>query len=334
MEVRIFFPGSSTSSGSTADKYDEWPDFSPIGSLENLYEPIVPKEPAPPPPQTSPAEIPATKGHMYDPPGSSTATLMTQSLILPKTPIDGYLEPVRSSNAKSDSTPVPVMQTVVNLEDKVIIPDQEPEISEEKRRIVASQPIYEEINGNGVKVESFIEKENLTVNIPDSMTTSDLQLPVSPTPSHGAMSSESEPSSACSTLSRPKPLPRKRSQRSVSTHSEQPYIAMNRPSITSALNEAQLRDMLNQLTSMNLQTLRDVYTQYEGKFNKEAISLNVSGSGPLKWVDFDIYGKPVHSSERCIVYNAKMKMTTVNCQLMVCTYVQQIVMAKEKKTEI
>lgn len=220
--------------------------------------------------------------------------------------------------------------------DSVSKSSSEAEVSEERKKILASQPIYEEINGYGKDVvkppaqsgnelqrsmsESVTQRdmhrsmmESLTVDMTDSIISIDF--PPS-SPSQAGISSGSEPSSACSTLSRPKPLPRKRSKRESSSF-EQPYIAMNRPSITSALNETQLKDMLNQLTSMNLQTLRNIYTQYERVFIKEAVSMGVPSVGPLKWTDFDIYGKPVHSSERCVVYNAKLRLSTTNCQLMV-----------------
>lgn len=211
-------------------------------------------------------------------------------------------------------------------------------------RILATQPIYEEINGynkedppelppissqnksdlpplsqqdsdlDTVDSSSKDNRKKLTVDvnlIPDS----DLDLPsVSPSPSH-----DSESSSACSTLNRPRPIPRRRSSRKIESSSyDQPYMAMNRPSIAVALNENDLREILNQMTSLNLQTLRDIYTQYEKEFLKEsAATLSVTGSGPIKFTDFDIYGKPLHSSERCIVYNAKLKATASPCQIMV-----------------
>lgn len=329
--------GESTSSGSTGEKYDEWPEFSPLGSLENMYEPIIPKE-RPPPPPTGPQG----EGELAIPPTS-----------IPKSPSEGYLEPITQRSAVTTTTtttttnetkasevinPV-VMETPDNQSegsgDSVSKSSPEAEVSEERKKILASQPIYEEINGYGKDVvkppaqngnepqrsmsESVVQRdmhrsmmESLTVDMTDSMISMDF--PPS-SPSQAGISSGSEPSSACSTLNRPKPLPRKRSKRESSSF-EQPYIAMNRPSITSALNEIQLKDMLNQLTSMNLQTLRNIYTQYERVFIKEAVSMGVPSAGPLKWTDFDIYGKPVHSSERCVVYNAKLRLSTTNCQLM------------------
>ncbi|XP_061191072.1 uncharacterized protein LOC133199246 [Saccostrea echinata] len=360
--------GESTSSGSTAEKYDEWPEFSPLGSLENVYEPIIPKEPPPPPPSGPQAD------------GDLIAPLNT-ALSVPKSPSEGYLEPVThrstaandpavtqqstvttatnnqptnqqsvmtlSTNEQIVSDEVKVsMETSVHQEvnvdnvqkssadpDNVQKSSADPEIQSERERILASQPIYEEINGYGKdpakesqssvdlqkSVNDSLSKDmhkfmtdSLTVDMSESLISMDFPLA---SPSQTGMSSGSEPSSQCSTLSRPKPLPRKRSKRE-SFSLEQPYIAMNRGSVTSALNETQLRDMLNQLTSMNLQTLRDIYTQYERIFIKEPVSLGVPTAGPLKWTDFDIYGKPVHSSERCVVYNAKLRLSSTNCQLM------------------
>ena len=334
IDIVFLVLGESTSSGSTAEKYDEWPEFSPLGSLENMYEPIIPKEPPPPPPTG-----PQKEGDLVAPPPST----------VPKSPSEGYLEPVThrpavtaAANEQKESevvTPVAIETTEKQSKEvEESAPKSSPEeeaVSEERKKILASQPIYEEINGNGKEVPITAENstadfhrslseslprdmhrsmmESLTVDMSDSIIST--EFPQS-SPSQTGVSSGSEPSSACSTLSRPKPLPRKRSKRESNSF-EQPYIAMNRPSITSALNETQLRDMLNQLTSMNLQTLRNIYTQYERVFIKEAVSLGVPSAGPLKWTDFDIYGKPVHSSERCVVYNAKLRLSTTNCQLMV-----------------
>ncbi|XP_062588292.1 uncharacterized protein LOC134249963 [Saccostrea cucullata] len=349
--------GESTSSGSTAEKYDEWPEFSPLGSLENVYEPIIPKEPPPPPPSG-----PQSEGDLTAPPSTTLA--------VPKSPSEGYLEPVTHRSTAANETPITTVTTATNNQltnhqsvmtqstNEMIVSEEvkvsmetsvhqevsvdnvqkssvEPEISTERERILAAQPIYEEINGYGKEpakelqssgdlqksVNDSLSKEmhkfmtdSLTVDMNESVISLDRDFPPA-SPSQTGMSSGSEPSSQCSTLSRPKPLPRKRSKRE-SLSLEQPYIAMNRGSVTSALNETQLRDMLNQLTSMNLQTLRDIYTQYERIFIKEPISLGVPTAGPLKWTDFDIYGKPVHSSERCVVYNAKLRLSSTNCQLM------------------
>ncbi len=66
---------------------------------------------------------------------------------------------------------------------------------------------------------------------------------------------------------------------------------------------------------MTLHTLRDIYTQHEKCFTKE--NIHIGATGPLKWHDFDIYGKPIHTSERCIAYNAKLKPGLNPCQVMV-----------------
>ncbi|KAJ8306670.1 hypothetical protein KUTeg_015711 [Tegillarca granosa] len=276
--------GGSTSSGSTNEKYDEWPEFSPLGSFENLYEPIVP----------------------------------TSSTLIPS---EGYLEPVRSNTDTAITSSHVTNETSHVISNNGHAPeDYGEDISEERKKILASQPIYEEINGEGKEPpmeEKSVQKTALTVDTSLSVCEKDSQ-PIldSPSPSQLVFSSESEPSSASSTLNRPKPIPRKRQKKTESFNSEQPYVAMNRPSIAVALNEAQLRDLLNQLTSMNLHVLRDIYTQYEKVFLKDTVSLNITGAGPLKWHDFDIYGKPVHASERCIVYNAKLKSTSPHCQLL------------------
>lgn len=286
-----FVSGGSTSSGSTNDKYDEWPQFSPLGSIDNLYEPIVPKDPPPPPPD----------GNVYDPVSTNPAAVTCQL------PTEGYLEPVRSSDLHREAALQ--QSTVDSLENT--------DISEERRILLASQPIYEEINGYAKDLPVTMATDSkLMVKTSSSFNEREASL-VSPSPSQNALSSESESSSASSTLNRPKPIPRKRPGRKTeSTGSEQPYIAMNRPSIAVALNEAEVRDMLNQLTSQISQTLRDIYTQYERVFTKETVDLNIMGAGPIKWVDFDIYGKPIHTSERCVVYNAKLKSTSTTCQLM------------------
>ncbi|OWF38723.1 uncharacterized protein LOC110465950 [Mizuhopecten yessoensis] len=303
-----FVSGGSTSSGSTNDKYDEWPQFSPLGSMDNLYEPIVPKEPPPPPPN----------GNVYDPVSSKASQPALSFVASCQLPTEGYLEPVRSSDLQRDATLQQSRDTTLDYPDHV-------DISEERRILLASQPIYEEINGY---TKDFPVKQppvsdtkcKLTVNVKSSSSFNEKDVqatPVSPSASHNAFSSESESSSASSTLNRPKPIPRKRPGRKTeSTGSEQPYVAMNRPSIAVALNEVEVRDMLNQLTSQISQTLSEIYTQYERVFTKETVNLNITGAGPIKWVDFDIYGKPIHTSERCVVYNAKLKLTSTTCQLM------------------
>ncbi|XP_060075191.1 uncharacterized protein LOC132554880 [Ylistrum balloti] len=301
-----FVSGGSTSSGSTNDKYDEWPQFSPLGSMDNLYEPIVPKDPPPPPPD----------GNVYDPISAKASQPSLSFVGSCQLPTEGYLEPVRSSDLQRDATLQQSRDTTLDFPDTA-------DISEERRILLASQPIYEEINGYAkdlpVKETCRTDsKDKLTVKTSSSFNERDIQpSTVSPSASHNAFSSESESSSASSTLNRPKPIPRRRPGRKTeSTGSEQPYVAMNRPSIAVALNEAEVRDMLNQLTSQISQTLREIYTQYERVFTKETVNLNITGAGPIKWVDFDIYGKPIHTSERCVVYNAKLKTTSTTCQLM------------------
>lgn len=200
------------------------------------------------------------------------------------------------------------------------------DISPERRELLASQPIYEEItNGYGKFGTSLsdtvnkseehgdnIEEEFYGVHDP-AQNSGPNQILASNLKSKESFSSDSELSSANNSLSRPRPFPRKR-PRQVGSGFEQ-YVAMNRPSVAVFLNEEQLREMLSKLTAMNLNTLRDIYTQHEKCFTKE--SLHLGSVGPLKWQDFDIYGKPLHTSEKCVVYNAKMRTTMSPCQVMV-----------------
>ncbi|XP_063437165.1 uncharacterized protein LOC134718519 [Mytilus trossulus] len=291
--------GGSTSSGSTNDKYDEWPDFSPLGSLDNLYEPIVPKEAPPPPPGKG--DNSDIKTNTYDPLSDKFVDLPVSS--------EGYLEPVRTNPSQDSSKTGSKDVTKNNYKDKS-------SKIENRNVILASQPIYEEINGNDDERDEFdedLDAESMKTDVTELQNYISRNITVSPSSSF----TESDTSSASGSLNRPRPLPRKRPKPIDSSVFEQPYIAMNRPSIGMSLNESQLRETVNLLTSANLQTLREIYTHYEKEFKKDNVNLNVTGSaGPLKWRDFDIYGKPVHRSERCIVYNAKLRSNQCSCQLM------------------
>lgn len=327
--------------------------MSPQGSLENMYELITPE--APPPPV-----IDSEKDVSLRPPSINSLG------------IEGYLEPVRSNGGATVNVSEPVKPSTaelsldgevtkatnmaasvttenaalsqsgiskengtklceINRTDNVDSND----ISDERRQLLASQPIYEEINGYG-KLEGTtevsasvsgvddgdsrpilngdpqlcqnLENSNLNVDSSVARTSPSLQ-------SKDSFSSESDLSSACNSLSRaPRPIPRRRPRQSLGIGFEQ-YVAMNRPSVAVFLNEDQLREILSKLTAMNLQTLRELYTQHEKTFTKENVHLGAAG--PLKWIDFDIYGKPVHASERCVVYNAKLKQGQSPCQIMV-----------------
>lgn len=293
--------GGSTSSGSTNDKYDEWPDFSPLGSLDNLYEPIVPKEAPPPPPGKG--DNSETKTHTYDPLSEKTVE------DLPLTS-EGYLEPVRTNHSHHSSKTgnEDVTKSAVKQ-----LKENSP-VNEGRNVILASQPIYEEINGNEKdQMDDDYDAESMKTDVTELQNYITRNVTVSPSSSF----TESDTSSTSGSLNRPRPIPRKRPKPIDSSVFEQPYIAMNRPSIGMSLNESQLRETVNLLTSANLQTLREIYTHYEKEFKKDSVNFNLTGAaGPLKWRDFDIYGKPVHKSERCIVYNAKLRTNQCSCQLM------------------
>lgn len=146
-------------------------------------------------------------------------------------------------------------------------------------------------------------------------------LPLPPIPqmaprsvSRETVSSESDTQSSGSTLSRPRPAPRRRPKRPDTTSSDQ-YVSMNRPNTLVVLGEAKLRETFSRLTAMNFQTLHDVYVQCERMLALEKISL--PSTTQLKWADFDIYGQSLHASGRCVVYNAKLRVNNSSCQLMV-----------------
>ncbi|KAL3885388.1 hypothetical protein ACJMK2_025455 [Sinanodonta woodiana] len=297
-----FLSGGSTSSGSATDRSE----ISPRGSLDNLYELITDKAPDPP--------------HMYDPPVEAN----TQSRLTPpvsSAPVEGYLEPVRSATmAESHAA---LSQSVISLsenDDKAgedtDVQEFEP-VDEERRQILASQPIYEEINGyNKEDTSGLFSSRSLKVStsisqMDENGDASSIQPPQSP--GVVSVSSESDVSSASNTLTRPRPVPRRRPRKLDGSGFEQ-YVAMNRPSVAVALNEDQLREILSKLTAMNMQSLRDIYTHHEKVLMKEC--LHLGAAGPLKWQDFDIYGKPIHTSERCVVYNAKMRIGVPPCQVM------------------
>lgn len=338
----IFFPGGSTSSGSTSA--GEKSEMSPQGSLENMYELITPE--APPPPI-----------------GASEQQTSLRPPSINSLGIEGYLEPVRSNGGAHVSASEPIRLNTAESSKETgsattnmaasCIADIAPvsksgisdggntksaeindidaletlDISEERRQLLASQPIYEEINGYGKLDGTSVctaesrpilngdpqlcqDSENSNLNIETSQTRASPSLH-----SKDSFSSESDLSSANNSLSRmPRPVPRRRPRHSVGVGFEQ-YVAMNRPSVAVFLNEDQLREILSKLTAMNLQTLRELYTQHEKTFTKESVHLGAAG--PLKWIDFDIYGKPVHASEQCVVYNAKLKQGHSPCQVMV-----------------
>ena len=343
--------GGSTSSGSTGEKSE----MSPQGSLENMYELIAAE--APPPPSSA-----NEKQSSLRPPSITSLG------------IEGYLEPVRSNSGAVVNISEPVKQNIAESSSKDSVTmdtnmatschadilsvnksslskeskstDKSDalkdidaldtlDISDERRLLIASQPIYEEINGygkldqaDGPSAESYSQyppdsrpilngDPQLCSNIENSnLNVDNVQRGILPSlHSKDSFSSESDLSSANNSLSRnPRPIPRRRPRQSMGVGFEQ-YVAMNRPSVAVFLNEDQLREILSKLTAMNLQTLRELYTQHEKTFTKDSVHLGAAG--PLKWIDFDIYGKPVHASEQCVVYNAKLKQGQSACQIMV-----------------
>ncbi|KAL4216641.1 hypothetical protein ACF0H5_024364 [Mactra antiquata] len=338
-----FLSGGSTSSGSTSgDKSD----LSPRGSVENLYEFIKSEAPVPPV---------GDKKNLYDPVVEGAVVGLRPPSMAGS---EGYLEPIKSgggpipimdssgSNMAESTTSMGSMTTsmvamannmadtnsssmmesfqasLVDVNQKAL---DDLDISPERRELLASQPIYEEIvNGYGKfgasppenMTQAAIDLENAVDEIYGVHDVSSINGPVGGAnvnlKSKDSFSSESDISSANNSLSRPRPIPRRR-PRHVGSGFEQ-YVAMNRPSVAVFLNEEQLREMLSKLTAMNLNTLREIYTKHEKCFTKE--SLQLGSVGPLKWQDFDIYGKPLHTSEKSVVYNAKMRNTMSPCQLM------------------
>ncbi|KAK7096433.1 hypothetical protein V1264_005730 [Littorina saxatilis] len=146
-------------------------------------------------------------------------------------------------------------------------------------------------------------------------------LPLPPIPqmaprsvSKETVSSESDTHSSSGTLSRPRPVPRRRPKRPDTAGSDQ-YVSMNRPNTQVTLGEGKLRDTFSRLTALNFQTLHDVYVQCERLLTLEKISLVAPSH--LKWADFDIYGQALHASGRCVVYNAKLRSNNLACQIMV-----------------
>ncbi|XP_067653111.1 nascent polypeptide-associated complex subunit alpha, muscle-specific form-like isoform X2 [Haliotis asinina] len=299
--------------------------LSPLGSLENLYEAILPK----------------FRGrHVYDPITGNTVTT-----ICPNIPVEGYLEPVPPVTATAGSasnllTPsmtssmcalpstmtssmmgmtssMVAMPSTIEEEDSVGDPfDEEADIDESRQMLLASQPIYEEINGYNKVVDDDATSMVSTLSQVSQTTETDFLAPPDNTgrsQSRETVSSESDTTSTCSTLSRPKPAPRRKPKKGDRSSSEQ-YVAMNRPNTSVTLREDKLRDLHSRLTTMMLQSLQDIYSQVERLLSQEKLSLPAPHQ--LKWGDFDIYGQPLHASERCIVYNAKFKVNNSPCQLM------------------
>ncbi|KAI8786429.1 mucin-19 [Biomphalaria glabrata] len=435
----VVLPNQMTTEKSGFDEFD-FPVLSPLGSLENLYESILPKPEG-------------AMFHYYDPPTSP-------KILCPNIPADGYLEPVPPlSNTTSASTGVsspqpsssasviisnspslritPMTEEIVNKSDNwkdesspssssqwssgqssqsnstensgSSLPDNmimksdsnvstglgsgfvEPELTDERRILLASQPIYEEIpNGNNeddalglikptISSEGMLKKtlfhDDRTVIVPaagsdvaksqvgqtwlqqpqvtstalsnspshanskqvSSMVSSQMSVsslmttsltssmlpPPPPPPDHLPASTtrsvsretvSSESDSNCSTLSRPRPAPRRKPKRLDASVTDQ-YVSMNRPNAQVSLNEDNLKDLFTKLTSITFHSLQDIYAQCERLLSAD--KLDLSNPKLLKWVDFDIYGQPLHASGRCIVYNAKLKINSSPCQLMI-----------------
>lgn len=265
--------------------------------------------------------------------------------------LQGYLEPVRSNQIQSEPVSTSMVESTIsmgsmttsfvsmttnlpemtkstneNLENPYSRNDpglDDLDISDERREILANQPIYEEItNGYGklgyagdgkISTEEPTQELYGVHNTQNSQNSDQGSVFTSSIKKKDSFSSDSEISSASSSLSRPRPIPRKR-PRPIGSGFEQ-YVAMNKPNVAVFLNEEQLREMLSKLTAMNLNTIKNIYTQHEKCFTKE--NLHLGSVGPLKWHDFDIYGKPLHTSEKAVIYSAKMRTTTSSCQVMV-----------------
>ncbi|BFZ14258.1 hypothetical protein BsWGS_17297 [Bradybaena similaris] len=120
--------------------------------------------------------------------------------------------------------------------------------------------------------------------------------------------------SSCSTWSRPRPVPRLKPKRPDTGVSDQ-YISMNKPNAQVSLSEDKLRDVFTKLTSITFHALQDIYAQFEKILSVDR--LDIPNSKMLKWADFDIYGQPLHASGRCIVYNAKLKVNSSPCQILI-----------------
>ncbi|XP_059169943.1 nuclear pore complex protein DDB_G0274915-like [Physella acuta] len=128
------------------------------------------------------------------------------------------------------------------------------------------------------------------------------------------VSSESDTQSNCSTLSRPRPAPRRKPKRPDTGGSDQ-YVSMNRPNAQVSLSEEKLRDVFTKVTSITFHALQDIYAQCERILFVDR--LDIPNPHVLKWPDFDIYGQPLHASGRCIVYNAKFRANSSPCQVMI-----------------
>ncbi|XP_046381715.2 uncharacterized protein LOC124152717 isoform X1 [Haliotis rufescens] len=319
----LMFSGPMSSSVVMDKEFEDLkPDaLSPLGSLENLYEAILPK---------------FGGRHFYDPITGSTVTT-----ICPNIPVEGYLEPVPPVTATSGTaanlmtssmcalpstmtssmmgmtSSMVAMPSTIEEEDSLGDPfDEDADMDESRQMLLASQPIYEEINGYNRVIDDDATSMVSTLSQVSQTTETDFLAPPDPagrSQSRETVSSESDTTSTCSTLSRPKPAPRRKPKKGDRSSSEQ-YVAMNRPNASVTLREDKLRDLHSRLTTMMLQSLQDIYSQVERLLSQEKLSLPAPHQ--LKWGDFDIYGQPLHASERCIVYNAKFKVNNSPCQLM------------------
>lgn len=335
--------------------------MSPLGSVENLYEPITPK-------------FPGQRDNYYYPvdPSRSNSASRTSSNGSSNFPSEGYLEPIISVRASGNPPTVPVPATpplastrrrsncvspvpateTVKQPPPLIEPsrssftessaESSPQLSaelppnrdtpaeitideEERKKILASQPIYEEINGYNKndaeedvppplpkdnKVPRATVSENKISSQPRSSDASQETSQPSPPPPPLPVTPIPQPSTG--TLTRPKPAPRRKPKRPHGAPPEQ-YVAMNRPpTVTTSLGAEDAKEMYGKLTNMNQDTLQHIHNYLENIFSR---SMDRS-LGSLKWTDFELTShQPVHTSENCIVYSARLINDRTSCHL-------------------
>lgn len=351
-----FGSGGSTSSGSGGDKNFDDTNMSPLGSVENLYEPITPK-------------FPGQRDNYYYPvdPSRSNSASRTSSNGSSNFPSEGYLEPITSMRTSGNTSvtpvpatppiastgiatcvsPVPATETVKQAPPLIepsrssftesstesspqlsaeLPPSREAPVEmtmdeEERKKILASQPIYEEINGysktNAEDVPPPLPKDNKVPRsaaaenkLPLQSRSSDTSQETSPPPPPLPVAPIPQPTMG--TLTRPKPAPRRKPKRPHGAPPEQ-YVAMNRPAtVTTSLGAEDVKEMYGKITNMNQDTLQHIHNYLENIFSR-----NLDRSlGSLKWTDFELTSnQPVHTSEDCIVYSARLINDRASCHL-------------------
>ncbi|GFS14580.1 hypothetical protein ElyMa_006749700 [Elysia marginata] len=216
----------------------------------------------------------------------------------------------------------------------------EPEMTEQRRALLAAQPIYEEIPNSGLDDEDEMlgsrggggvgggggGRVDAKRAAGSGFTAGGMPASMSMTKAQAAHAWLQQPHVMTGPTPPTHPPPQQPSSSRRPTRRIDPaggaggsdqYVSMNRPNAQVSLSEDQLRDVFTKLTNTTFHALQDVYAQCERLLSQDRLDIPAGPASQLKWQDFDIYGQPLHASGRCVVYNAKIKASGSPCQVMI-----------------